>query len=535
VFVAWLDYRSGGSFELYAQHLTSGGTPVLGWARGGLKVSSSPTYQAVIASTPDGAGGVILARSVNQAGQQSVEIHRISGGGGVHPNWPFVVPAAGFSVMAAPDGTGGAIVAWQGPLTNLAMAIRVLGDGQLAPGWSAAGTRVSTTGGQSLYDLASDGNHGAFVAFMTGGTTYIQRLDGSGVAVAGWTSDGRVINPSAGDAQSPRLCSDGSGGAFIGWVLNTNTFTDLDVFLSRMTASGSFASGWPADGVPVCDLPGYQYSVAVTPDGQGGVILAWQDQRDYPQTDEDIYIQRMTSTGAAADGWPVSGRALCTAPRSQFSATVVDDGAGGATVCWGDDRIFPTTQIHAGRVSGDGIVPTLVSLVEAVAATDRVTLVWYAPDATLERVDVERRDPGSDWIAIGRPEIANERLFYVDRTVVPGTRYGYRLAIQADGGVEHLGSAEVFVPLHELVLSFVTRGAGRMSLVAHATLPSAEMARLDLFDVRGRSLVSLDFVPASSGALEIAIPGSDRWSAGVYLARLRQGSRQIAARALVLR
>ena len=101
--------------------------------------------------------------------------------------------------------------------------------------------------------------------------------------------------------------------------------------------------------------------VQLTPDGTGGTILAWWDQRD-PSSVVDVYAQRITSTGHVAMGWPTNGRAVCTAPGVQYQQVLVGDGASGALLAWEDHR-DPATQIYAARLRADGVVPVLVNQV----------------------------------------------------------------------------------------------------------------------------------------------------------------------------
>jgi hypothetical protein len=57
-FVAWLDNRSGPTYDVYSQHLTS--TGVAQWTNNGLAICTQPQTQDTIGLALDGAGGVIL-------------------------------------------------------------------------------------------------------------------------------------------------------------------------------------------------------------------------------------------------------------------------------------------------------------------------------------------------------------------------------------------------------------------------------------------------------------------------------------------
>jgi hypothetical protein len=91
---------------------------------------------------------------------------------------------------------------------------------------------------------------------------------------------------------------------------------------------------------------------AIAPDGAGGFIVTWTDQRTLATTGVDIYAQRMTGSTSPAAGWPTDGLAICTAAGDQGLPNLLLDGAGGAMVIWTDAR--PGT--YAQHVTGAGAV-----------------------------------------------------------------------------------------------------------------------------------------------------------------------------------
>jgi hypothetical protein len=129
-----------------------------------------------------------------------------------------------------------------------------------------------------------------------------------------------------------KLVPDGSGGAIVLWV--DNRFGDGDIYGQHVVAGGSFAQGWSGDGVAVCTARGSQYQLAATSDGAGGAIAVWQDFRT--DVAGDIYAQRITSAGELA--WGTDGVAVCDTAGGQGAPTVTADGAGGAFVAWHDRR-----------------------------------------------------------------------------------------------------------------------------------------------------------------------------------------------------
>ncbi|MGH3864265.1 hypothetical protein, partial [Actinokineospora sp.] len=121
------------------------------------------------------------------------------------------------------------------------------------------------------------------------------------------------------------------------------------------------ASAWaqlwsPSTGVPVCgDSCGTNYH-RVIEDGAGGVYVAWTDARN--QLDSDAYLQRITAAGQVSPGWPAEGLLLCSLPRSQSPQAVALDGEGGVFVAWYDDRDAVSFDAYVQRVRGDGTIPS---------------------------------------------------------------------------------------------------------------------------------------------------------------------------------
>jgi hypothetical protein len=87
----------------------------------------------------------------------------------------------------------------------------------------------------------------------------------------------------------------------------------------------------------------------VVPDGAGGVIVVWADQRNGTP---DLYAQRVDAAGFAL--WAINGVPVSTAAESQLPHGVVTDGAGGAIVLWWDNRTRSQANLYAQHIGPDG-------------------------------------------------------------------------------------------------------------------------------------------------------------------------------------
>src|SRR5437879_4737933 len=66
---------------------------------------------------------------------------------------------------------------------------------------------------------------------------------------------------------------------------------------------------WPNNGLPVCDSPHNQFRLVSTSDSAGGVIVVWQDDRNWYGC--DIYAAHVFVQGVLDPRWPVWGAPVC--------------------------------------------------------------------------------------------------------------------------------------------------------------------------------------------------------------------------------
>jgi hypothetical protein len=90
------------------------------------------------------------------------------------------------------------------------------------------------------------------------------------------------------------------------------------------------------DGVAVCTAPADQFAPEIQRDPAGGALLTWADSRS-ATSGLDVYAQRINASGVAQ--WSANGLQLCDAPNTQDTPVLVPDGVGGGLVAWHDNRI----------------------------------------------------------------------------------------------------------------------------------------------------------------------------------------------------
>jgi hypothetical protein len=185
----------------------------------------------------------------------------------------------------------------------------------------------------------------------------------------------------------------------------------------------------------------------------------------------------------------------------------------------------------------DEVVPTLASLVSANAQPGRVELAWeVSPSVSSARV--YRNTGDGAWAALGRvaPD-GSGRVAYVDRDVVAGSRYGYRLGLATQGAEVTAGEIWVDVPgnasfaLRGLTPNPARAGAGLIGF----SLPDASPAQLELLDVSGRRVSSREVGSLGRGEHVVRAGDGTPLAPGLYLVRLTRDGRSLTAKAVTIR
>jgi hypothetical protein len=303
--LAWTDTRSG-NFDIFAQRVSSAGTPQ--WTANGVPVTTDPADQSGPQLVPDGSGGAIIVwTDMRNAATLGVDVYaqRIDGTGA--PLWAAngVAVTGAFdqtNPQVAPDGSGGAIVVWEDDRNGSSDIFAQRLDGTGAALWDVGGVPVTTAAGdQFAPEIVPDGSGGAIVAwqdFRNGITAdiYAQRVDALGRTL--WTANGAAVSTVAGDRTNQQLVADGSGGAIVVWEDNRSG-TFWHVFAQKFDRAG--VPQWSTDGIAVSFAENQVTSGQLVPqlvsDGTGGAIFVWTDDRNDPSTMTDIYAQGVTADG----------------------------------------------------------------------------------------------------------------------------------------------------------------------------------------------------------------------------------------------
>ena len=353
---AWADYRDG-SAAIYAQRLTEDGRAA--WDENGIKIVS-------------GIGGNALWPKVLPKGDNTFNLFWLDGRFSLHGAYPFVqycvnrgdhvdtlLDAGGVPVItdvfgncvspdAINDGRDGMIVVWEDHRRGQRYSIyaqRMDPDGE--KDWGNGGIPIADFPyDQNSPRICSDGEGGAIVAWkaLTGDLIldiYMQRIDREGQRL--WGEEGIRLTTGLYDEFVEDIVPDGAGGAVVVWLAATGRRrTDDDLWAARINAEGEVVWGDGA-GVVVCNEQLKQrYSRLVR--HQSGFVVTWTDGRDDEggQPQNDIYAQLIYPNGNMV--WPLNGYLVCGFEHHQENPDVAVDNAGSTWIVWEDYRFTGTPR-----------------------------------------------------------------------------------------------------------------------------------------------------------------------------------------------
>ncbi len=382
--LAWEDYRSGSFSDIYAQRVDANGNIL--WTADGVAICDASLDQTSPQLMSDSSGGAILTWSDNRNGNYDIYAQRIDGNANVL--WTangVVICTTDFNQLypqLVSDDSGGAIITWEDHRSNSypdIYAQRIDDNGNVL--WTVDGVVVCTDSySQSSPKLVSNGNGGAIIAWADGRSglddIYAQSIDKNGNVL--WISDGVAVCTAKDSLSSQQLVADGSGGTILTWDDYRNG--NYDIYAQRINADGSML--WTPDGVTICNNDYNQISPQLVSDGSNGAIITWRDPRS---SSVDIYAQRINADGNVL--WTANGMAVCVANDTQSNPQLLSDGTGGTIITWQDNR-NGVEDIYAQRVN-DQCMVMIPNGGEYWAGASAQDIKWLArPEFPVDHVSI---------------------------------------------------------------------------------------------------------------------------------------------------
>jgi len=181
--------------------------------------------------------------------------------------------------QAIPDGSGGAIIACRAPYYENISVLKIDPEGNLP--WGGDGVSLNL-GRYYEFDIASDNSGGVIVVRYGVGNISAQRVDSEGNIL--WQTGG--VQACVGPAEEAQVVSDGAGGAIVAYMRDIpcddgriGGYCDSDIYAQRIDAEGNIL--WGPDGVPICAGSSVPNSPRIVTDGAGGAIIFFTFIEDY--------------------------------------------------------------------------------------------------------------------------------------------------------------------------------------------------------------------------------------------------------------
>jgi hypothetical protein len=509
--IAWQDFRDG-NYDIYVQRLNDSG--IQQWMPGGLPLCVAPGNQAYPQIVSDGAGGAIVVWFDDRSGlDNDIYARRVNASGAAQwtANGVPICTAVDdqSNPVIASDGLGGAIMAWDDNRNGLdynTCVQRITGTG--AAQYAANGVVVCAAAGNQYVTTIISNNNGAGIVVWydtrNGFDTdiYAQRINSIGGA--SWTPDGVALCISTGDQEAAAAVADGSDGAIVTWM-DLRGGSTHDVYAQHLISNGSVT--WTVDGAPVCEAPGEQMFPAITSDGSSGAIVSWNDTRSGVS---DVYAQRLNASGAMQ--WTATGVQVCTATGAQDHPALVPDGAGGAVVAWNDGR-NANPDIYAQRMNGSGVAQ------------------WASNGIVIVNAPAQQAFPALTPVAGGGAIFAWQDF----RNDIKGDIYASRL--QGSGSVP--SAVGGLTPPISITLGDNRPNPFSTETTFDLTLEHESSVSVDVFDVAGRRVRSMDLGQMGAGASRLQFDGRDDGSralpSGVYFLRLRADGETVTRKMVLAR
>ena len=428
--IVWRDLRAGVNTDIYIQRVGPGGAVL--WLADGMPVCTATQTQSSPLIVPDGSGGAIVAWQDFRSGNVTdIYAQRVNSSGYVQ--WtanglPVCAGKAGLTLSRMiPDNAGGAIIVWSDSrnATNDIFIQRINSSG--AAQWTANGVTVcAAAGSQTVPVIASDGASGAIVAWQDSRTSpsniYAQRVAAAGTIQ--WTADGIVVCNEALAQTAPQIVSDGSGGAIVAWTDHRNSVDD-DIYAQRVDAAG--AAQWTANGIGiVSSMTGKQSDCRIVPGASNEAIIAWLDLRN--GTTADVYAQKVNTAGAVQ--WTANGVAVSTAANGQTAMQLISGGTGGAVATWQDERgASGAWDIYAQRINANGTMAWTANGVAACLAAANQTTPQLASDGVGGAVIAWKDDRNAS------SDIYSQRVDAAGHTVVATLLQSYSAAVSGTDAI----------------------------------------------------------------------------------------------------
>ena len=198
-----------------------------------------------------------------------------------------------------------------------------------------------------------------------------------------------------------------------------------------VTAAGTAGGIWGEQALPLCTVDGEQNMIDAVPDGEGGAVVVWRDDRSGSAA---IYARRVDAAGTRL--WGFGGRLICEAAGSRDRPRIIAVPDSRFVVIWEDSR-GGNVDLYGQKLDLEGNelwTPGGVPVAEAAGDKREVDLAVVASDQIVAAWTDTRN--GDDDIYIQRLDASGNRLWSpggLPVMVEAGNQQDPSVAAEADG------------------------------------------------------------------------------------------------------
>ncbi len=226
--------------------------------------------------------------------------------------------------------------------------------------------------GQLFPQGVADGKGGLIIVwedYRTGKDwdVYAQRVDDSDNPL--WTPNGQPISIASNNQRRLRMVGYDTH-VIVVWN-DRRGRGSWDIYAQAVNFDGQVL--WEKDGIPICVNTSDQSTQAVVSDGEGGIVVVWEDERRSTEF-QDLYLQRVNALGEPM--WEQDGIPVFPSESLQSEPVLISDELGGFYVVWWDVIGTDQWNIMAYRISNDGKpfwdTPVLITPKDGIQGVHRV-------------------------------------------------------------------------------------------------------------------------------------------------------------------
>ena len=224
-----------------------------------------------------------------------------------------------------------------------------------------------------MIDFYSDNKKG-WITYLRDNELYLSSLEVDGEGPRLDADRTQLVTICESTSASTNIVEDGNGGVFVFWIDETR---DYDILYKHFDKNVQpVCAEYEDESAVLVDARYHQFQMCMVPDGEGGILTAWNDWRSSTgyQEGDDVYIMRINDghSMSVKNSPPVAGLpglwSLAAAYPNPFNSTT---------------RISFTTPVRAElKVTVfDALGRQVASLANGIHAAGEHTLTWNSKDS----------------------------------------------------------------------------------------------------------------------------------------------------------